>query len=67
VTDGVTLGHTCCHAPYCQNELSSVKDRYCETHRALESQCIISGCYEPCESPNLTCSTPEHRQQEHDK
>ncbi|KAF9006349.1 hypothetical protein BDZ89DRAFT_1025657 [Hymenopellis radicata] len=65
VTDGVTLGHTCCHVPYCQVRLNSVKDRYCAVHSSLADQCAVEDCTELRIAPHLTCAG--HRELENQK
>ncbi|KAF9005725.1 hypothetical protein BDZ89DRAFT_966423 [Hymenopellis radicata] len=61
VTDGVTLGHTCCRVKHCKVPLRSVKDWYCPEHLSLTDKCHVEGCIQLSEAPYITCNSPEHR------
>ncbi|KAJ7199613.1 hypothetical protein GGX14DRAFT_372934 [Mycena pura] len=63
-TDGVTLGHPCCSQTNCQQRLLSSKDRFCETHRHLATQCHVIGCTSSAEASFITCALVEHRVKE---
>ncbi|KAJ4467726.1 hypothetical protein C8J55DRAFT_438525, partial [Lentinula edodes] len=68
VTDGVTLGHTCCSfRPICTNPLESTRDRFCSEHRHMALLCAVSDCNTVAETGHLTCTKPLHRLQEENK
>lgn len=65
--DGVCIGHPRCQVYHCTERLQSPRDRFCESHRALDSVCVIHGCTRDCTDGKRTCDTPSHRKVEEDR
>jgi hypothetical protein len=63
VTDGVTMGHTCCAVHDCKIALPSQKGvRFCTKHAHKEAECAFDDCANACESGFKTCAEPRHRE-----
>ncbi|KAK6971435.1 hypothetical protein R3P38DRAFT_2406435, partial [Favolaschia claudopus] len=60
VTDGVTLGHTCCGVHNCQIALTNQKALFCPAHSELRFVCSIQGCDARSEVGWRTCSASAH-------
>ncbi|EJD54206.1 hypothetical protein AURDEDRAFT_51957, partial [Auricularia subglabra TFB-10046 SS5] len=69
VTDGNTMGHTCCsyrsddNEP-CRQTLQTTQDRFCPLHASEEKLCAVRTCREPSQQGFMTCALSEHRRLE---
>ncbi|KAJ7217110.1 hypothetical protein GGX14DRAFT_358484, partial [Mycena pura] len=64
-TDGVTLGHPCCVKWNCQTPLKHRgPDHFCPRHQQCATECRVLDCEQRAEQDFITCSLPEHRQEE---
>ncbi|KAJ7653859.1 hypothetical protein B0H17DRAFT_1100358, partial [Mycena rosella] len=61
VTDGIETGCPCCAVHDCLEPLPTVKHRYCDLHRHLNRQCVITDCKHDSDDGFRTCSIPDHR------
>ncbi|KAL1937192.1 hypothetical protein VTO73DRAFT_14465 [Trametes versicolor] len=61
VTDGIEIGRPCCSSRHCEEPLLSTQDRYCPSHRYLQSQCSIAGCSAAAPHGFRTCVDSRHR------
>jgi hypothetical protein len=62
--DGLTLGHPCCAHHNCHIPLTTIRDRYCITHRELNNICNIKGCSKRVAEGKMTCDNPVHQEVE---
>lgn len=62
VTDGVTVGHTCCSVEgNCMIPLASPRDRFCPTHSHKKLECFVQDCAEPAQPGHASCLAESHR------
>ncbi|KIJ47694.1 hypothetical protein M422DRAFT_163649, partial [Sphaerobolus stellatus SS14] len=61
VTDGVTLGHSCCAYHDCKEPLPTNRHIFCQIHQDLYNQCAVTDCTSPVEKGYRTCADPSHR------
>jgi len=58
------MGCPCCGIHDCDNDLESVRDRFCPEHERFNCECAVTSCSKPVETGFKTCPDPEHRRLE---
>jgi hypothetical protein len=64
VTNGVTLGHSCCKVHNCTNPLPNNCAHFCSNHLSLWAQCVITGCDQKAHKDFVTCKQHFHHELE---
>ena len=62
VMDGLTIGHPRCGSHNCHIPLTTIRDRFCATHRGLNKVCVIKDCNGEALPGKMTCTNLEHQE-----
>ena len=61
ITDGVTMGHSCCAEHNCHEPLLNNRDRFCQQHLSLTNVCAVVGCECAVIPSTKTCELASHK------
>lgn len=62
VMDGLTIGYPQCGSHNCHIPLTTIRDRFCATHRELNKVCVIKDCNGEAVPGKMTCTNSEHQE-----
>lgn len=62
VMDGLTIGYPRCGSHNCHIPLTTIRDRFCATHRELNKVCVIKDCNGEAVPGKMTCTSSKHQE-----